>query len=124
MKDRSGFTLIEVLVALAIFAIGITATLRAIGVAAGGLEDERNRLLAGWVAQNRLGAILATRAFPAVGNNEGQEEMGGQTWYWREETKATQNPLFHRVDVKVFAGPQDTHAMAQLSGFAVKPLKW
>jgi hypothetical protein len=37
--------------------------------------------------------------------------------------KVTPNPLFHRVDVDVFASPGDSHALARLSGFAVQPLR-
>ena len=44
-KDR-GFTLIEVLVALVVFAVGVLATLRAMGVAIGGADEQKVRLLA------------------------------------------------------------------------------
>lgn len=120
---NAGFTLIEVLVALTIFAVGVMATLRGIATAADGIGEQRSRLLAGWVAQNRLADMRATNRFPPVGNNEGQATMGRQTFFWREETHATPNPLFRRVDVSVFAAADDTHALARLSGFAVFPLK-
>lgn len=118
-----GFTLIEVLVALAIFAIGVMATLRAIGVAVGGADEQRSRLLAGWVAQNRLAEMRALNRFPPVGINEGDATMAGRQFFWREETKATPNPLFRRVDVSVFAKRGDSHALGRLSGFAVEPLR-
>lgn len=120
---RDGFTLIEVLIALAIFAIGVMAAQRALGVATGGVDDLKARLLAGWVAQNRLTEMRISGKFAGLGTNDGEATMAGRQFYWREETKATPNPLFRRVDVKVFAARDDAHALAQLSGFSVQPLR-
>ena len=123
MRRHSGFTLIEVLVALVIFAIGVMAALRALGVAAGGVDDLRQRLVAGWVAQNRLVEMRVAGKFPAIGANESETTMAGRQLFWREDIRATPNPLFRRVDVKVYAVKGDSHALAQLSGFAVEPLR-
>jgi general secretion pathway protein I len=123
MARKGGFTLIEVLVALVIFAVGVMATMRAMGVVATGASEQRLRLVAGWVAENRLAEMRATGRFPPVGNNEGEDTMAGQRYFWREETKATPNPLFRRVDVSVFLTEGDSHALSRLSGFAVKPLR-
>jgi general secretion pathway protein I len=123
MMRHAGFTLIEVLVALTIFAVGVLATLRGIGTAASGIDDQRTRLMAGWVAQNRLADMRAMGRFPPVGTNEGEAPMGRQTFFWREETHATPNPLFRRVEVGVFTSLEDTHALARLSGFAVQPYR-
>lgn len=119
----AGFTLIEVLVALTIFAIGVMATLRAMGIAVSGSDDQRTRLLAGWVAQNRLSEMRVFKRFPPVGANEGEVTMAGQRFYWREEVKATPNPLFRRVDVTVTSAPGESYALSRLSGFAVEPLR-
>lgn len=119
----AGFTLIEVLVALTIFAIGVMATLRAMGIAVSGSDDQRTRLLAGWIAQNRLSEMRVFKRFPPVGANEGEVTMAGQRFYWREEVKATPNPLFRRVDVTVTSAPGESYALSRLSGFAVEPLR-
>lgn len=123
MRKEQGFTLIEVLVALVVFAVGVLATLRAMGVAVGGADEQKVRLLAGWVAENRLVEMRATNRFSPIGNNEGEVTMGGRQFFWREEVKATPNPLFRRVDVSVFAAQGDNHALSRLSGFSVRPLQ-
>lgn len=123
MRRTGGFTLIEVLVALTIFAVGVLATLRAMGIAIGGGDEQRTRLLAGWVAQNRLAEIRVMGRFPPIGVNEGEVTMGGQRYFWREETNGTPNPLFRRVDVTIRVDKSDGHALSRLSGFAVEPLR-
>ncbi len=122
MRAERGFTLFEVLVALAIMSIGVLATMRALGMvtqATAGLQD---RQLAAWVAQNRLAEIRALGLFPPVGISDGTVVQGRQTFRWRQEVSATPNPLFRRVDVQVFRDDGDT-AVAMLSGFAVQPLR-
>ena len=51
---RAGFTLIEVLVALAIVSIALMSALRAAGQGTNNVGELRSRLLAGWVAENLL----------------------------------------------------------------------
>ena len=66
-KSRQGFTLVEVLVALAIVSIALMAALRAAGQGTAAAGELRLRLLAGWVAENRLAEHRA-RAFPSRGS--------------------------------------------------------
>ena len=122
MKQQRGFTLLEAVVALAILAIGLAATMRALGVATVASTEIRSRQMAEWVAQNRLAELRVMRLFPSEGKNEGDAIQGGQQFHWVEEIKATPNPLFRRVEVKVFAAKQDS-ALAQSSSFLVLPLK-
>lgn len=122
MKTARGFTLFEVLVALAIMSIGVLATMRALGMVAQATAGLRDRQLAIWVAQNRLAEIRALGLFPPVGASDGTAVQGRQTFRWRQEVSATPNPLFRRVDVHVFQEESDT-AVAVLSGFAVQPLR-
>lgn len=122
MARERGFTLLEVLVALAILAIGVLAAMRATAMVTQAAGDLRDRQLANWVAQNRLAEIRAQGVFPAIGNGEGKAVQGGQAFRWRQEVSTTPNPLFRRVDVRVFA-ESGGNALAQLSGFAVQPLR-
>lgn len=117
-----GFTLLEVLIALAVLAIALSAAFRAVGATAGSVEGLKARMLAEWVAQNRLANIRATGAFPPLGRSDGEAEQGTLRFHWREEVKATPNPLFRRVDVSVFDS-SDQRELARLSGFAVQPLR-
>lgn len=122
MAPKRGFTLLEVLVALAILSIGVLAAMRALTMVTQSAAELRDRQLADWVAQNRLAELRAQGNFPAIGAGEGVAVQAGRSFTWRQDVKATPNPLFRRVDVRVFADSGD-NALAQLSGFAVQPLR-
>lgn len=116
---RSGFTLIEVLVALAIVSIALLAALRAAGQGTNNLGELRSRLLAGWVAENLLAEQRARRDWLSLGIQRGTARQGGLDFAWREEVIDTPNPSFRRVDVRVFATAEESHSLAHLTGFVV-----
>ena len=116
---RSGFTLVEVLVALAIVSIALLSALRAAGQGTNNLGELRSRLLAGWVAENLLAEHRARRDWLPQGIQRGTEREGGLDFAWREEVIATPNPSFRRVDVRVFATAEESHSLAHLTGFVV-----
>lgn len=100
-----GFTLLEVLVALAVISIGLGALWKGLVqemIVAGELPD---RIVAGWVAQNRIILRQSTRQWPDTRTYTGSEDMGGRKWYWQEQVAATDEPLLRRVTVRVGAEP-------------------
>ncbi len=96
-----GFTLLEVLVAVAIVAIALAAGLRAAGV----LTDNAGRLAdvtaAQWCADNQLTALRLARAFPGVGDADFRCEQLGRAYDGKLVTRPTPNPNFRRVDALV-----------------------
>ena len=120
--DRSaGFTLVEVLVALAIVSIALLAALRAAGQGTNAVGDLRARLFAGWVAENRLAEHRARGDWLPLGIGRGRQSQGGIEFAWREEVIATPNSAFRRVDVFVSVPAEDSRALARLTGFVVQP---
>ncbi len=116
---RCGFTLIEVLVALAIIAIALLSALRAAGQGTNNMGELRSRLLAGWVAEDLLAEHRARGDWMPLGIQRGTGRQGGIEFAWREEVVATPNPAFRRVEVRVFAGGDETHSLAHVAGFVV-----
>jgi general secretion pathway protein I len=117
----AGFTLVEVLVALAIISVALLATLRVAGQSTTGVEELRARMLAGWVAENRLAEHRAYGAWLPPGIVHGEERQGGVYFTWREEVIATPNPDFRRIDVFVYAVADDAYPLSHLTGFIVNP---
>jgi general secretion pathway protein I len=112
--------LIEVLIALAIVSIALLAALRAAGQGTGNTDELRSRLLAGWVAENLLAEHRARGEWLPLGVRRGTERQGGAQFAWREEVTAMPNPDFRRVNVFVYAAPDESHALARLTGFVVR----
>jgi general secretion pathway protein I len=96
-----GFTLVEVLVALIIVALGSAAMLTALGNSARAAERIRERTLASYVALNRLSETRLEPEFPAEGTREGTAEMGGARWAWRQEIARTPIEGVLQITVRV-----------------------
>jgi general secretion pathway protein I len=116
---RRGFTLVEVLVALAIVSIALLSALRAAGQGTNNVGELRSRLLAGWVAENLLAEHRARADWLPPGIQRGTARQGGLDFAWREEVIDTPNTSFRRVDVRVFATAEESHSLAHLAGFIV-----
>jgi general secretion pathway protein I len=112
-QQGRGFTLLEVLVALAIVAISLGAGLRAAGV----LTDNAQRLgdvvAAQWCADNQLTALRLSRAFPGIGDADFSCEQLGRTYSGKLLTRPTPNPSFRRVDAVV--SDEGGHVLVTLS---------
>jgi general secretion pathway protein I len=100
-QHRRGFTLIEVLVALAIVAVALAAGMRAAGV----LTDNTERLTAvtsaQWCADNALAGLRMAKQFPGVGDADFSCEQLGRRYAGTLATRPTPNPNFRRVDANV-----------------------
>lgn len=100
MKAR-GFTLVEVMVALAIVAIALGAGLRA----ASALTDNAQRLddviTAQWCADNQLTGLTLARTFPGTGNADFACEQFGRHYAGTLTIQPTPNPNFRRVDAVI-----------------------
>jgi general secretion pathway protein I len=116
----AGFTLVEVLVALAVLTIALAAVMRALSQSIDTSASLRDRTIAMWVAQNRLTTHLVERDFPAMDTTDGKVDMAGREWQWREQVMAAPGePAIRQIHIEVRAasGPQP---LAKLVGFLSK----
>ena len=112
----AGFTLVEILVALAVLAIAITAAAHSMGAAVDTTAALRERMLARWVAEDRLAELELKNEWPALDTKEGDAEMGGRKFHWIQETGATPVSRMRRVEVGVLL-PGAKVPLARLTGF-------
>lgn len=96
-----GFTLVEVLVALAVVAIALGAGLRASGVLSDNAQRLQDVIAAQWCADNQLTNLRLTRSFPGVGDAEFSCDQLGRSYGGVLVTRPTPNPNFRRVDARV-----------------------
>lgn len=99
--DQCGFTLVEVVVALAITAIGMLAVFKTIGDTAHNVTDLRDRTFATWVADNRITEIRISGEMPSVEETAGEVEFAGRRWHWVAKVSQTQVQGLRRIDVAV-----------------------
>ena len=110
-----GFTLIEVLVALAIVAIGMAAVLGALTSSADTISYLRDKTFAQWVALNQIASLRISGQLQAPGNSDGDTDYAGRSWHWRQEVTATEVPGVVRIDIKV--RPKDVKTSDEDSGW-------
>ncbi len=112
-----GFTLIEVLIALAILAVALAATLRSAHISTDTAYALRQKTLAGFVASNLLATASARRAFPPVGASNGKAEQGGQAFVWEQIVEGTASQYFRRSKIKVYGEGKPDYVLYEMTGF-------
>lgn len=113
-RQGRGFTLIEILVALAIVAITLMAGLQATGALTRAATRQTDQWLAQICAENELSRLRLLRQLPGVGDSTVDCEQAGQTLQVRLSVLPTPNPNFRRVDATV-AGPVDGNTVRLLT---------
>jgi general secretion pathway protein I len=119
-ERQRGFTLVEVLIALAVLAIALAAVMRTLSQGIDVNANLRDRNLALWVAQNRLTLHQIQHDWPGTDTRDGEAEMGGRRWRWREQVAATPEPALRRIEIEVRA-VADEAVLARLVGFLPQP---
>jgi general secretion pathway protein I len=115
-RPAGGFTLVEILIALAVLAIALTAAGHSLGTAVDTTQALRERMLARWVAEDRLAELELRREWPSLDTKEGDAEMGGRKFHWIQETGATPLARMRRVEMSVLI-PGAKVPLARLTGF-------
>lgn len=116
-----GFTLLEMLVALAIVAIGLTAALRASGVGIEGVGEYRNHMLALWLAQNIVTEHTARAYWPTPDTTTSEQEFAGHHFVVRQEVKSTPNPRFERIDIMIADREEPARTLQHSVAFLTSP---
>jgi general secretion pathway protein I len=115
MRQR-GFTLIEVLVALGIVAIALTAGLQATTALTNTAQRQSDVLLANICAENELVKVRLSRQMPGVGESTVTCEQAGHDFSVNVAVLPTPNPSFRRVDAQVMDGASPVLRLSTVVG--------
>jgi general secretion pathway protein I len=116
VRPARGFTLVEMLVAVAVLAISLAAILSGMARHADNAAYLREKTLALWVAHNRLTEFELQPGWPDVGKSDGEIDMAGQKWKWQAEIKKTTDEHLRRIDLSVLTRDRKG-TLVTLSGF-------
>lgn len=119
-RAQRAFSLIEVLVALTILAVGLIAASRAAGVASFEQSALRDRTLARWVAHNALAEVRLQPTLAAAGTSSREHVQSGIQFRAVTTVTTTPSPLFSRVEVRVVRADNPQYELAQAVGFSTR----
>jgi general secretion pathway protein I len=123
MRQR-GFTLLEVLIALAIVALSVGALLGTVTSSASSIAYLKDKTLAEWVALNRLTEIRIAKIMPDPGKRTGSAEMAGMRWQWEEEVGELPIKGMFRIDVRARPTGEAVDDSRTSSGSTTEKLNW
>ncbi|MDH3547640.1 MAG: type II secretion system minor pseudopilin GspI [Gammaproteobacteria bacterium] len=119
-RAHHGFTLVEVMVALAIIGLSLLA----VGAKMGQMIDTANvireRTYASWIAQNKITELRLANVLPEVSSSSGEVDYASSEWGWRTVISETGVENLFRVDVSVsYAGSEEV--IRTVTGFIGEP---
>ena len=101
MKSQRAFTLIEVLVALIIVALGMGAALKALTSAADSTARLREKTFAAWVGFNQLATTRLGTGIRTTGSQEAEVDFAGFRWHWQQTTEDMEVQGLKRITIRV-----------------------
>ncbi|PJG57474.1 GspI family T2SS minor pseudopilin variant ExeI [Aeromonas cavernicola] len=99
--NARGMTLLEVMVAVAVFAIAGLAVMKTASEHLSALNYLEQKTLATWVVENQLVQQKLEGKWPSDSWVTGEEQLAGQTWYWRYRGVATSDNNLKALDMEV-----------------------
>lgn len=118
---KRGFTLIEVVIALAVAAIGLAAVTAAVSQMIDAGRSMRERTYASWIAQNKITEMRLANSVPKVSTTSGDIVYANLEWSWRATVSETDIDKLYRVDVVVGLATSETPA-GSVTGFIGEPI--
>lgn len=122
MTRQRGFTLLEILVAMAVLAIALAAVVGSASSHVNNLNKLYERTLAEWVAMNQVTAWQLRSEWPPAGTREGDIAMAKRDWHWRITVSNTDDASIRRLDVEVVGNnDNDAPPLSHLIAYLGRP---
>jgi len=121
--NTQGFTLLEVLIAMALFAIAGVALLGTTANSANNLTYIEQKNIANWVAANQLVEASLSTKWPPQNNKKGKVEQAGSQWFWQQKVINTTDKNMRAVVIEVRRQEKDELPLASFQTYFAKPTK-
>ena len=119
-SKHHGFTLIEVMLAMAVFAIAGIALLSAASNNARNIGHLENKMLANWVASNQLVVTNLEAKWPPKNNLKGEVELAGKAWFWQQKVIKTTDKDMRAIVMEIRLNEDDELAVTSLTTYVAK----
>jgi general secretion pathway protein I len=119
IRTSTAFTLIEIMVALAIITITLGAIIENTTAANLNAQYLRDKTVASWIAMNEISLMRAKREWSSASSKQGEVDMAGQQWQWKMNILKTDDENIRRLNVQVFKLDADK-PVVQMTGFMGK----
>ena len=119
IRHQHAFTLLEVLVALAVLTLGLGTVIKVAGTQASQLAYLKDKTIALWVANNKINEVQLDK-WPSTGTSTGHEFMADQDWDWKLKVSNTQDKDLRRLDIEVNHAYEDGEPVVRFIAFTGK----
>ncbi|MGB0495014.1 MAG: type II secretion system minor pseudopilin GspI [Kangiellaceae bacterium] len=117
LAKQCGFTLLEILIALAIFGYAAVGLITQVSNYQLTQLNASQKTVAHWVAMNQLAETRLEKTWPNTGVTRGSVEMANKTWYWLQTVSKTTEKELRQVEVEVRVEESDENPTTRFIGF-------
>jgi general secretion pathway protein I len=122
-KFKNGFTLIEVMLAMAVFSIAGIAILGTADTNTRNLGHLESKIVASWVASNQLVEVTLDTAWPPKNNKKGKVELAGQEWFWQQKVLKVTDKNMRAIVMEVRLTEKEESVLTSLTTYVAKKNK-
>ncbi len=116
-----GFTLLEIMVAIAILAVAMTAVIKATGQVSTNAFMLRQKTFAHWVAQNKMNELILEKAWPSIGNDKDEAVLADLDWDLVITTTSTGFETVRKVEIDVLSLDTPDEIAGSITGYLLDP---
>lgn len=117
-----GFTLLEILIALAILTIAFASIITVSANQSVNVAYLRDKTLAHWLAMNQMTELQINNQWPSTGKQQGDAEMGLHKWHWVRTITKTPDERVRQIEIAIYRERGAEQAVTRLVSFLSQPI--